>query len=184
MKKIIMICSLLGIMAGCVLQKRQKITEPDHSNIRCWDVADSIKSMVAQRNGDYIYYKSYGSVYIIFNEYKTRIYKVNSHGIYLYHKSYYFNGSFSNLENTYETILNDSVYPTEADRGIFISHAEHFILECKLNNLTIIRGGPYYLLRKDQPLYLLLSKIERELFRATEDWGNWTKVSGISFCIE
>lgn len=201
-KKHFYIGLVLIFLCSCITLNKNKVTRVYHEPLDYKALADSIKSEVAKRHGDYIFFQSglTRSAYIIYKDsvwyylqsegntslekdYRTFLYKINTEGIYLYHSFFWSSLAYNNLSETFETILNDSINPTEYDLGVYISHAETFLIESKSGDNISRRGGHYYLLRQEQPLGLLISRVERSLWLAEQDWQHWKKVRGQEKCI-
>lgn len=176
---------VLIFLCSCITLNRNKVTRIYHEPLDYKTLADSIKLEVANRHSDYIYYQSdYSkSAYLIYKDSTTFLYKINREGIYFYHSPFWGSSACNRLSETFNTILNDSINPTEHDNGVYISHAELFIVECKSGKNISRRGGAYYLLREEQPLNLLIYRIERSLLLAEQDWSYWKKIRGNVKCI-
>lgn len=189
-------------LCSCITLKKNKVTRVYHEPLDYKTLADSIKSEVANNHGDYIYYQSddFKSAFIIYKdsveyyhkledktflkrEYRTLLYKINREGIYLYHSSFWRSLAYNDLSKTFETILNDSIYVSKTGTWYIIEHASGFQLECKSGENIISRSGANYLLRQEQPLGLLISRIERDILRAEQDWQHWKKIRGQIKCI-
>ena len=172
-------------LCSCITLNKNKVTRVYHEPLDYKTLADSIKLELADKDGDYIYYQNdyYRNAYIIFRDSIEVIYKLNNKGIYFYHSHFWSSSAYNHLSETFEIILNDSINPTEFDLGVYVEHAARFQIECKSGENIIGRGGVDYLLKQEQPLGILISRIEKSLLRAEQDWYNWKKIRGQVKCI-